>query len=271
MGRESRHLAAAAACLIAGGCDRVWGLSRADAAPIDAAPCTSGTFEARVPLDEAPAGALDPQLRGDLLELFFTSDSMGYDLWHMTRASVAEPFGNLEAMRTVNTGNNETDPTITADGLDLLFKSDYPIGSGPFYVWEATRPTVHDVFGAPHRAMGLEALPMNGIDIAPDGLTIYLDDGARLASRSRASRDAGFGMSTDLGSQASFPSIGADETEIFFNAGGVSRRIRAALGNPFGVQDSIDVMGTDPDLAADGRTLIFELGNGLATRTRSCP
>lgn len=55
----------------------------------------------------------------------FTSDDVTTDLLYATRASATDGFGAAASkIPTVNTGDNEMDPVLSADGCELYFASD---------------------------------------------------------------------------------------------------------------------------------------------------
>ncbi|MBI4324609.1 MAG: PD40 domain-containing protein, partial [Chloroflexi bacterium] len=98
----------------------------------------------------------------DHLTIIFNS---GGTLYQATRSSRDEPFGKPQPLApTINTtGFEETGPTLTADGLALLFQRD-PAGptdstSPEMNLFEARRASVSETFG--------EATPL------PDAINRY--------------------------------------------------------------------------------------------------
>ena len=72
-----------------------------------------------------------PALSADGLTLYFGSDRPdGFgstDLYMATRATTSDPFGDVTNLGAdVNTASNDNNPTISADGLMLLFNSNRP-------------------------------------------------------------------------------------------------------------------------------------------------
>ena len=119
------------------------------------------------PTINSPHRDTDPSLSIDGLSLFFTSDRPegfgGEDLWMTKRAtpdsSWSEPV-NLGS--TVNGVYNETDPSISTDGLTLYFSEWHwpsewgfpepqlrPGGHGGSDIWITTRPTKEEPWGEP--------------------------------------------------------------------------------------------------------------------------
>jgi len=69
---------------------------------------------------------------------FFSARSGTKLLYTASRSQVSAPFGNVEVLANVNT-DNQYNPTITADGLDLLFASFRAGGAGDNDIYQATR------------------------------------------------------------------------------------------------------------------------------------
>jgi hypothetical protein len=254
--------------LAAGGCDALFGLvelrttdagSHPDTAT-DAATCTLGPLGP--PLLHAELGTVlfDPQLRGDLLEVFFWRDQG--DLYAATRTSTSSAFEAPSQLAITDDGF-ETDPTVTADGLLLMFRRD----DGT--TWQITRDRVVEPWSAPARVPGLEVAAPGSFDLAPDGLTIYFTQG-EVRSASRPSRQDAFGPSRLVREGGEWPSISGDELELYFNQGGVSRATRATLADQFGAATLVDPDGHDADISPDGSALIMIQGTQIVIRYREC-
>jgi len=90
-----------------------------------------------------------PTIRIDGREMLFHSPRAGTlgiaDLWDATRQSVHEPWStpvNLGA--PLNTPSFDQQPSLSYDGLTLVWASDRPGGSGGLDIWTATRsPSGH--------------------------------------------------------------------------------------------------------------------------------
>lgn len=107
-----------------------------------------------------PYTELYPCLSSDDLTLYF-SDSYsgsprpgglgGGDIWMTTRTSRDEPWTtpvNLGA--PVNSTNLDMSPTVSADGLTLVFNSNNRAGGlGSWDLWMSTRPGLQDAWGQP--------------------------------------------------------------------------------------------------------------------------
>jgi Tol biopolymer transport system component len=69
----------------------------------------------------------------------------------------------------------DTDPTITADGLDIVFSSDRSGGVGGADLYRASRASIDDAFGSPVLVNELSTLSGdNAPELTADGLTIYI-------------------------------------------------------------------------------------------------
>jgi len=70
----------------------------------------------------------NPALSADGLTLYFTSHRAGGagggDLWFVERSTPTGAFGVAQNLGGPNTADDETDPTVTADGRTLYFASD---------------------------------------------------------------------------------------------------------------------------------------------------
>ncbi|HWA99866.1 MAG TPA: LamG-like jellyroll fold domain-containing protein, partial [Pirellulales bacterium] len=100
------------------------------------------------------------------------------DLWISQRASIDAPFPSAVNLGNVlNSAGEDSSPSLSADGLTLIFASDRPGGSGGLTdLWMATRRTPADSFAAPVSL----PLPINssnteyGAALSADGLTLVI-------------------------------------------------------------------------------------------------
>ncbi len=76
----------------------------------------------------------DPNLRRDLLEILLSSDRLGEgsQLFRATRASTSEPWGRPVVVEELQGALDATNPSLSADGLTLRFRSEEQI-------WRTTR------------------------------------------------------------------------------------------------------------------------------------
>ena len=123
-----------------------------------------------------------PTISADGLSLYFDSDRPGSygdkDLWVTTRPTTEDPWGELVNLgATVNSSDADVAPSISADGLSLLFISRRPGGFGERDIWVTTRPTMDDHWSEPVNL----GPPINtsyretGPCISADGLELYFN------------------------------------------------------------------------------------------------
>jgi len=75
----------------------------------------------------------------------------------------------------LNTLSAETDPSITADGLDIVFASDRPGGVGAMDLYRAHRNSITEPFGMPVLIAELSTIAADqAAELSGDGLTIYV-------------------------------------------------------------------------------------------------
>ena len=95
----------------------------------------------------------------------------GNDLYMATRSDTAEPFGNVISLGpAANTDSNETNPSISVDGLSLYFDSNRPGGFGLYDIYVATRSNTSEPFA-------------NVVNVGPaiNGTSTDTDDYLRIA------------------------------------------------------------------------------------------
>lgn len=101
----------------------------------------------------------DPSLSADGLTLYFVTQCRrgggSLDLWVAARPSRDESFAapmNLDELlpgSRVNSGYTDRAPSISRDGLTLLFSSNRPGGAGGLDIWVSTRAALDAPFGEP--------------------------------------------------------------------------------------------------------------------------
>jgi hypothetical protein len=256
------------------GCDALFGLDLLEVRP-DAVSGDALTDAAR-PVDVQPdclfaqrellysGGAHDPTLSADRTELFYAYDlGTGYDIYQAVRSDTNQPFAAGGIVGALTSAGNDTDPALTADGLLVVFISDRG-GTGP-RAYQAKRGSIVTAFSAPQLVPGLENTPVSSVDVSPDGLTLYYDDGARLRSVSRTARDQPILVLQEIAMESTpFPSLSADGLELYYNGPGVMRRTRHDTSSSFDLAPpvSVDDGGADADLLPDGSALVLTGGNG---------
>jgi hypothetical protein len=127
------------------------GDAASDAARGDAG-CTLGAFGTPVALGALNTSDIDdsPQISADGLHLYYSSDhgTSSADLWFASRPAIGQPFTAGSPIAELNsTGADETDPTPTADELDLFYTVSDITGTR---IFESTRGSAGDR-GAPAR------------------------------------------------------------------------------------------------------------------------
>jgi hypothetical protein len=135
--------------------------------------------------------------------------------------------------------------------------------------WQVTREHVDAAWSDPTPVAGLETSTY-GLDLAPDGLTVYFTNNAQIWSASRAARQDGFGPRRMVYGNGEWPSISGDERELYFSAGGVSRASRERLVDAFENAEVVDADALDADISPDGRALIMIGQQRIQIRYREC-
>jgi hypothetical protein len=120
--------------------------------------------------------AWTPEISADGLSLYFSSTRVvggygGDDIWVTTRSTIdddwAEP-ANLGP--NVNTGDDDWSPSISTDGLTLIFSR------GTHGMWATTRKSTDDEWG-PAVQLDFKNAPgrFHSPALSPDGSTLYFD------------------------------------------------------------------------------------------------
>jgi len=174
-----------------GGCWNIWVCTR------DTTEDDWGPAENLGPIVNSAQAEGYPSISTDGLELFFCSlyyvsqrpgGSGGGDLWVTRRASVFDPWGTPENLGpVVNSASHESEPSISASGLELYFSSERPGGEGHMDLYVTRRPTKNDAWGSPVSlgpVVNSSSLDMNPC-ISADGLALFF----------RSSRPGGYGNS----------------------------------------------------------------------------
>lgn len=134
----------------------------------DAAPapkkCSSSTpFGAPVlvPGIDPARHASSPHLTPDELVVYFTSadPDVSAQVYRATRTRRDEPFGPAEPVPGINSTSNDNDPTISSDGLTLVFHTGR---EGNQNVWWAKRADPKSEFGPPVPVPGIASPDYDG-------------------------------------------------------------------------------------------------------------
>jgi hypothetical protein len=203
-----------------------------------AAPCDLGApFGAPVlmPAVNDMSNDGDARLSGDELNLYFSSDRDGVDrdLFHSTRSSKDDDFGEPMPLDLVNSDALDAIPTVTADDQTLYFISDR---SGTPRIYSASRSTPVAAFSDPVLVdnVSVSATGEWSPFVSADGLTLYFtaDPDADCAGSPlechdilRATRTTGtFGTPeevTELNTvpyAEAHPTLTSDELTIYFGS-----------------------------------------------------
>jgi WD40-like Beta Propeller Repeat len=119
-----------------------------------------------------------PRLSPDELTLYFWSDrdldggTGDTHVYIATRSATTEPFGPPSLLADVNSSGNDDSPTVTADGMTLVFASDRTTGVNDV-LFEATRGDGGD-FGAPAFLPNVNTtFDQSTPYLRPDGQVLY--------------------------------------------------------------------------------------------------
>ena len=131
----------------------------------------------------SPSGENTPCISFDGLELYFTSDRDDYKIWVTKRATTKEPWDIPVSLgSTIHSGGESMHPSISADGLTLLFCSWRRSGGyGKADIWVATRATKDSPWTEPKNlgptvnSSRLDYAPC----LSPDGSTLYFSSDRR--------------------------------------------------------------------------------------------
>jgi hypothetical protein len=180
-----------------------------------------------------------PCISADGLELYFEANRDGnyggVDIWVAVRETKDEPWGDpVNLGPTVNSLVSDADPSVSADGLELYFRSNRSGGYGYTDIWTSKRPTKDEPWGSPVNLGPTVNGPDDdrGPSISADGLTLFFDsdrlNGARgwdwdIWMTSRKTKDSAWGepVRLDIGINTihndDAPSISADGLTLYYS------------------------------------------------------
>ncbi len=189
-----------------------------------------------------PALDHDPSISADGLTLYFTSYNRpggrgGNDLWVTRRATVNDPWDTpVNLGSSVNSLNDDMDPSLSADGQELYFCSNRPGGNGNIDIWiteqQTTRQMTERVWG---KTINLgpnvnTSYSDHSPSISADGLVLFFCSNRPggygnidLWMTKRPTTDADWGEPVNLGPMVNGPGaeddpcISADGLWLFFN------------------------------------------------------
>jgi len=262
-----------------------------DAPPVDA--CTLSPFGAPRALTELNSNQTDfgGQISPDGLTYYFDSfRGTSDDLYVAHRASRSQMFDPPQPITDA-----ESDPTISNDGLELVFSSNR---NAERCFYDSRRATTADPWGLPTTLQALCSGGLGGSFISIDGLTLVyntLDDGVgegKLMVSHRTSVDELFvtgAVITELlpGANKGYPALSSDELTIYYESTGAGTHLQvwqatratpdSSFGTPElvpGVDDGDASNEGDASITADGLELFFASDrtgdNDLYVSTRAC-
>lgn len=272
------------ALIACAGCNQLLGIQNTrlhDAPPPlpDAVGCSGVELIGPTAMPGFGDGDLDPALSP--LELWFdrVDTTNVYAIYHATRASPDVAFDptTIALVSELSSSSNDHDPTVTEDGLDIIFASNRAAFTDR--LWEATRADISQPWSNVHQINELSALDVqSGHAVSYDGLLVYYADGDDdLYVVQRATRNDPFGSPSQLlASGVAFPSVSPDQLELFYEkpvTSGVFRRTRVDPTLPFdpATDQAIEAMAGDPYMSGDPTILLLDDAPGMAMMTRTCP
>jgi len=121
------------------------------------------------------ANDTDPYSSANGNVLYFASDRGGdYGIYRSSRAGGAFSTPTLVSGVTLDSANQDSNPVVTPDELTLYFGSNRPGGAGNYDIYQATRPTVADGFGAPIALASLNTASLDAPSwVSEDGCELY--------------------------------------------------------------------------------------------------
>lgn len=140
---------------------------------------TSTTFGAasNVAALNSPQDESYASLRSDGLEIFFATNRPGglggFDLWTATRPDRMSPWTTPYPVTELASPYDDTDPSLSGDGLDLFFTSDQPGSLGGGAIWQAHRTSRTAPWSFPTRIADIDTTFVeHSPAISPDGGTL---------------------------------------------------------------------------------------------------
>ena len=154
----------------------------------------NGRFSTPVRVEELSSASNDlwPIVRADGLEIFIASNRPGgmgaFDVWSSTRGSVSEPWSApVNIGPTINTSSGEQRPSITGDGMEMVFFSPRPGGLGDADMYETRRrfgllvPVAGSLTGAMGQTFRTSAILSNQSASPITGTIVFRRAGAQPA------------------------------------------------------------------------------------------
>lgn len=274
------------------GCGRIGFDAPPSEASIDASACTFGPWSAPIPIGElnTPDTEYGGQISPDGLTLYFDSNRfLDEDLFVAARPDRSSPFDVANELITITTNDDDADPTISHDGLEIIFFRSTGIGC----LYDARRPSTTVPFDP---ATATTICNAGGAFLSRDGLTLYyntrIDNQGEgvLYRTTRASTSDVFEPGAPIpeltgGATKGYPALTSDELAIVFESSGGGPDLdlwiatRTTTADPFGTPDRIPELETtsndgDASFTDDGTEIFFESDQpgspDLYHATRAC-
>jgi WD40-like Beta Propeller Repeat len=207
-----------------------------------------------------------PHLTQDERVVFFTGvDGASTGIFRASRATRDMPFGTAELVPGINSDSNDNDPTVSSDGLTLVFHSGR---NGTNDVWWAKRANVAADFGAATLAPGISTNAYEGqgfFHVATSELW-FVSNGAGTFDIFRAKLENGtFGVATSV-AEVSSPQ---DDFLPFLSQDGLTIYFSSTRDGGKGGQDLYLATRTDPNGAFGKPTAISELNTDVSEQAGS--
>lgn len=188
-----------------------------------------------VEVNDAAAIDAGPEISSNGLELYFHSNRAGeggFDLWVSTRANKMDNWGaatNLTA--TVNSTFDDKSPTLSDNGLTLIFTSNRTDGPGNDDLYISTRTSLITAWSPPIPVVGLINTVFNesAPSLSSDGRSLFFHS------------DAPGGQGT---------------TDLYVS-------VRPSIGDPWDMPDNLGatvnsgLFDVAPEISSDGLSLYF--------------
>jgi len=174
------------------------------------AACGRLGFEARVdgiPVDGTPVDA--------------TRDTAG-------DAVLLGPWGAPQPLTALNSVNDDSDPELRGDGLELVFHSSRPGGAGGYDLYRSVRASLADAFSTPVPMTTVNTTADElGPSLSADGLIMYFSNGQDIVFATRTSLTASFTGASPL---PALSSADVDTTPELSRDGLVAMVTRGTVG-----------------------------------------
>lgn len=198
-------------------------------------------------------------------------------------------FVNVRPVEGIDSETYDFGPTVSSDGLEIIFTSFVSGGQGSSDLWWATRPEPDAPFGTPQNLTNLNTSQAeNAANLSVDGLELFFERGAGantdllIATRNSTGDSSQFQIMRSLDelntpSEERWPTISADGRKLYFQsnrdgtyalyvAERASADANAIFGEPALVcgipSENQHDNGPDSSISGSGLTLFFTPADG---------